>query len=96
MTGWLVTVFAVTYAITAPFFGRASDKNGRNFYYIRVIVIFSSALTAFSSSFTWLIISRILVGWSVAASTPLIYTIIGVIAPSNREVLGIILLFQDI
>ncbi|HWL23628.1 MAG TPA: MFS transporter, partial [Ureibacillus sp.] len=29
MTGWMVTVFAVTYACFAPFFGWLSDKNGR-------------------------------------------------------------------
>ena len=46
---------------------------------------FSNALTAFSPSFTWLIISRILAGLSVASITPLIYAIIGDIAPSNRR-----------
>ncbi|MGM0904570.1 MAG: MFS transporter [Bacillota bacterium] len=87
MTGWMVTVFAVTYAIAAPFFGWASDKNGRGIFitFGLILFTFSNALTAFSPSFTWLIISRILAGLSVAAITPLIYAIIGDIAPSNRR-----------
>lgn len=87
MTGWMVTVFAVTYAIAAPFFGWASDKNGRGIFITFGLLLFSfsNALTAFSPSFTWLIISRILAGLSVAAITPLIYAIIGDIAPSNRR-----------
>lgn len=87
MTGWMVTVFAVTYAIAAPFFGWASDKNGRGIFITFGLLLFSfsNTLTAFSPSFTWLIISRILSGLSVAAITPLIYAIIGDIAPSNRR-----------
>ncbi|USK72234.1 MFS transporter [Peribacillus asahii] len=87
MTGWMVTVFAVTYAIAAPFFGWASDKNGRGIFITFGLLLFSfsNALTAFSPSFTWLIISRILAGLAVAAITPLIYAIIGDIAPSNRR-----------
>ncbi|MCM3444815.1 MFS transporter [Metabacillus halosaccharovorans] len=87
MTGWMVTIFAVTYAIAAPFFGWASDKNGRWIFITFGLLLFSfsNTLTAFSPSFTWLIISRILAGLSVAAITPLIYAIIGDIAPSNRR-----------
>ncbi|MFB3167236.1 MFS transporter [Neobacillus sp. 179-C4.2 HS] len=87
MTGWMVTVFAVTYAIAAPFFGWASDKNGRGIFitFGLILFTFSNALTAFSPSFAWLIISRILAGLSVAAITPLIYAIIGDIAPSDRR-----------
>lgn len=87
MTGWMVTVFAVTYAIAAPYFGWASDKNGRGIFITFGLLLFSfsNALTAFSPSFTWLIISRILAGLAVAAITPLIYAIIGDIAPSNRR-----------
>ncbi|MFP7295829.1 MFS transporter [Neobacillus niacini] len=87
MTGWMVTVFAVTYAIAAPFFGWASDNNGRGIFitFGLILFTFSNALTAFSPSFAWLIISRILAGLSVAAITPLIYAIISDIAPSNRR-----------
>ena len=86
MTGWMVTVFAITYAIFAPFFGWLSDKNGRRAYIIFGLVLFviSNILTALAPSFFLLIVSRILVGLSVAAISPLIYAIIGDIAPPNR------------
>lgn len=86
MTGWMVTVFAVTYAITAPFLGWLSDKNGRRAFITFGLLLFviSNILTALAPSFFWLIVSRILAGLSVASITPLIYAIIGDIAPPNR------------
>ncbi|CRK82764.1 MFS transporter [Neobacillus massiliamazoniensis] len=86
-TGWMVTVFAVTYSFSAPLFGWLSDKNGRRTFITFGLLLFviSNALTAFASSFLWLIVSRILAGLSVASITPLIYAIIGDIAPPNRR-----------
>ena len=86
-TGWMVTVFAVTYAFSAPFFGWLSDKKGRRIFITFGLLLFaiSNALTAFAPSFLWLIVSRILAGLSVASITPLIYAIIGDIAPPNRR-----------
>lgn len=86
MTGWMVTVFAITYAVFAPFFGWLSDRNGRGAYITFGLVLFatSNILTAFAPTFFWLIVSRILVGLSVASIAPLLYAIIGDVAPSNR------------
>ncbi|WP_449536305.1 MFS transporter [Ferdinandcohnia sp. Marseille-Q9671] len=86
MTGWMVTVFAVTYAIFAPFFGWLSDKNGRKAFITFGLLLFfiSNMLTAFAPSFFWLLVSRIVAGLSVASITPLIYAIIGDTAPPNR------------
>lgn len=86
-TGWIVTVFAVTYAFSAPFFGWLSDKKGRRTIITFGLLLFaiSNVLTAFASTFTWLIVSRIIAGLSVASITPLIYAIIGDIAPPNRR-----------
>ncbi|MFC4559762.1 MFS transporter [Virgibacillus kekensis] len=86
-TGWMVTVFAVTYAFSAPLLGWISDRKGRRRFIIFGLILFaiSNALTAFAPSFLWLIVSRILAGLSVASITPLIYAIIGDIAPSNRR-----------
>ena len=86
-TGWMVTVFAMTYAFSAPIFGWLSDKKGRRTFITFGLLLFaiSNALTAFASSFLWLIVSRILAGLSVASITPLIYAIIGDIAPPNRR-----------
>ena len=86
-TGWMVTVFAMTYAFSAPVFGWLSDKKGRRTFIMFGLLLFaiSNALTAFAPSFLWLIVSRILAGLSVASITPLIYAIIGDIAPPNRR-----------
>ncbi|WP_342566602.1 MFS transporter [Psychrobacillus sp. FSL K6-4046] len=86
MTGWMVTVFAVTYAFSAPFFGWLSDKNGRRplITFGLLLFVISNILTAFAPSFFWLIVSRVLAGLSVASITPLIYAIIGDTAPPNR------------
>lgn len=86
MTGWMVTVFAVTYAFFAPFFGWLSDKNGRRplITFGLLLFVISNILTAFAPSFFWLIVSRILAGLSVASITPLIYAIIVDTAPPNR------------
>lgn len=85
--GWMVTVFAVTYAFSAPLFGWLSDKKGRRTFitFGLILFVFSNALTAYASSFLLLIVSRILAGLSVASITPLIYAIIGDIAPPNRR-----------
>lgn len=86
-TGWMVTIFAITYAFSAPFFGWLSDKKGRRTFITFGLLLFtiSNALTACAPSFSWLIASRILVGLSVASITPLIYAIIGDIAPQKRR-----------
>ncbi|MED4619551.1 MFS transporter, partial [Priestia megaterium] len=85
--GWMVTVFAITYAFSAPFFGWLSDKKGRRSLITLGLLLFaaSNILTACAPSFLWLIVSRILAGFSVASITPLIYAIIGDIAPPSRR-----------
>jgi len=87
VAGWMVTVFSLMYAISAPFFGWLSDRKGRRFFIIFGLLTFclSNFLTAISSSFTMLIISRIMAGSSVAAITPLVYAIIGDTAPPERR-----------
>ncbi|MBB6451637.1 putative MFS family arabinose efflux permease [Salirhabdus euzebyi] len=84
MAGWMVTVFALTYAISAPFFGWLSDKKGKGILITAGLFLFafSNLLTGLAPSYSWLIISRVLAGLSVASITPLIYAIIGDIAPS--------------
>lgn len=87
VTGWMVTVFSVTYAFSAPFFGWLSDIKERRTLITFGLLLFaiSNMLTAFSPSFFWLIVSRILAGLSIASITPLIYAIIGDTAPPNRR-----------
>lgn len=85
--GWMVSVFAVTYAATAPFFGWLSDRKGRRNLIASGLLLFmiSNALTACAPTFPWLLVSRILAGMSVASITPLIYAAVGDVAPYNRR-----------
>ncbi len=86
-TGWMVTTFAVTYALSAPLFGWLSDKKGRRTFITLGLLLFaiSNLFTAIAPTFSWLIVTRIIAGLSVASITPLIYAIIGDIAPTNRR-----------
>jgi predicted MFS family arabinose efflux permease len=85
--GWMVTVFAVGYAGGAPFFGWFSDRRGRNSLITFGLLLFtvSDALSALAPTFGWLMVGRFLAGLSVASITPLIYAIIGDLAPAGRR-----------
>lgn len=85
--GWIVTVFSLIYAISAPFLGWLSDHKGRRLFIVFGLLSFclSNFLTAISSTFTMLIISRIFAGLSVASITPLVYAIISDIALPERR-----------
>jgi predicted MFS family arabinose efflux permease len=87
VAGWLVTVFSLMYAISAPLFGWLSDRKGRRFFIVFGLLSFclSNFLTAISPTFTMLIISRIFAGLSVASITPLVYAIIGDTALPERR-----------
>jgi len=87
VAGWLVTVFSLMYAISAPLFGWLSDRKGRRLFIIFGLLSFSLSnfLTAFSSSFAMLITSRIFAGLSVASITPIVYAIIGDTALPERR-----------
>lgn len=85
--GWMVTVFSLMYAISAPIFGWLSDRKGRRIFIVFGLLLFcfSNFLTAISSTFTLLIISRVFAGVSVASITPLVYAIVGDTAlPKHR------------
>ncbi|SHI31816.1 MFS transporter [Desulfosporosinus lacus] len=89
VAGWIVTVFSLMYALSAPLFGWLSDRKGRRLFIVFGLLAFclSNFSTAISPSFTTLIISRIFAGLSVAAITPLVYAIIGDAAlPEHRGV----------
>lgn len=87
VAGWIVTVFSLMYAISAPLFGWLSDHKGRRLFIVFGLLSFclSNFLTAISPTFTMLIISRIFAGLSVASITPLIYAIIGDTALPERR-----------
>lgn len=87
VAGWLVTVFSLMYAISAPLFGWLSDRKGRRLLIVCGLFSFGVAnfLTAISQSLAMLIASRIFAGLSVASITPLVYAIIGDTALPERR-----------
>ena len=75
--GLSVTVFAVTYMLSAPALGHLADRVGR----VRVLTCclgaFGAAnlLTAIAGDFTWLLATRIVAGAAAAGVSPSIYAL---------------------
>src|SRR5215469_15701836 len=59
-SGLGVTVFALTYMISAPLLGRLGDRIGRRWMVIQCLCTFAAAnlLTAEAPNFAWLLVAR--------------------------------------
>ncbi len=75
--GLSVTVFAVTYMLSAPALGHLADRVGRARVLTRCLCAFGAAnlLTAIAGDFTWLLATRILAGAAAAGVSPSIYAL---------------------
>ncbi|MGV3243208.1 MFS transporter [Staphylococcus sp. 11261D007BR] len=84
---WLVTGFSVMYAVLAPVFGLLADKWGKKRNIVIGLICFtiSNFLTFYASTFSLLIISRILAGGSASMITSSAFAITGDTAPQNRK-----------
>lgn len=76
---WLISSFALPYALLAPFFGALADQVGRKNVMIHGLVVFILATcgTAFSTSFSWALLSRLMTGAAAAAIMPTVFAAIG-------------------
>src|SRR5215813_13482710 len=85
--GLSVTVFAVTYALSAPVLGHIADRVGRRQVLIYCLCAFGAAnvLTALSVNFTWLLATRFVAGAAAAGVSPSIYALAGSSGPSKRR-----------
>jgi predicted MFS family arabinose efflux permease len=85
--GLSVTVFAVTYALSAPVLGHIADRVGRRQVLIYCLCAFGAAnlLTALSVNFTWLLATRFVAGAAAAGVSPSIYALVGSSGPSKRR-----------
>jgi len=85
--GLSVTVFAVTYMLSAPAFGHLADRVGRERVLTCCLCAFGTAnlLTAIAGDFTWLIAARIVAGAAAAGVSPSVYALIGSSAPPERR-----------
>jgi predicted MFS family arabinose efflux permease len=75
--GLSVTVFAVTYMLSAPALGHLADRVGRVRVLSCCLCAFGAAnlLTAIAGDFTWLLATRIIAGAAAAGVSPSIYAL---------------------
>jgi predicted MFS family arabinose efflux permease len=85
--GLSVTVFAVTYMLSAPALGHLADRVGRGRVLTCCLYAFGAAnlLTAIAGDFTWLLATRIVAGAAAAGVSPSIYALTGSSAPPERR-----------
>ena len=85
--GLSVTVFAVTYMLSAPALGHLADRVGRARVLVYCLCAFGAAnlLTAIAGDFTWLLAARIVAGATAAGVSPSIYALAGSSAPPARR-----------
>jgi predicted MFS family arabinose efflux permease len=87
LAGLSVTVFAVTYMLSAPALGHLADRVGRGRILTWCLCIFAAAnlLTAISGSFALLLAARIVAGAAAAGVSPSVYALAGSSAPPERR-----------
>jgi predicted MFS family arabinose efflux permease len=87
VAGLSVTVFALTYMVSAPLFGHAADRIGRRRVLICCLAVFAAAnlLTAAAGSLFWLLAARLVAGAAAAGVSPAVYALVGSAAPPDRR-----------
>ena len=87
LAGLSVTVFSLTYMVSAPLLGHVADRIGRRRTLTCCLLVFASAnlATASVGSFVWLLAARLISGAAAAGVSPAIYALVGVAAPLDRR-----------
>jgi predicted MFS family arabinose efflux permease len=87
LAGLSVTVFSLTYMLSAPLFGHIVDRIGRRRVVTCCLYVFAIAnlLTAMAGNLTWLLAARLLAGASAGGVSPSIYALAAGRAPANRR-----------
>jgi predicted MFS family arabinose efflux permease len=87
LAGLSVTVFSLTYMLSAPILGHFADRIGRSRVLTWCLCAFAAAnlLTAAAGNLTWLLASRLLAGAAAAGVSPSVYALVGGSAPSDRR-----------
>jgi predicted MFS family arabinose efflux permease len=87
VAGLSVTVFSLTYMVSAPVFGRLSDRIGQRRVLTRALLAFAVAnlLTGSATSLPALLIARLLSGAAAAGISPSVYALIGSAAPPAQR-----------
>ncbi|MBO1199857.1 MFS transporter [Staphylococcus simiae] len=84
---WIVTSFAIIYAVTAPIFGIIADHWGKKRNIIVGLILFAIAngITYISGSYLTILLSRIFAGGSAAMITSSVFAITGDLAPQKKN-----------
>jgi predicted MFS family arabinose efflux permease len=87
VAGLCVTVFSLTYMVSAPLFGHLADRIGRRRMLVCCLAAFAAAnlLTAAAASVIWLLAARVVAGAAAAGVTPSVYALVGGAAPPDRR-----------
>lgn len=85
--GLSVTLFSLTYLVSAPMIGQVADRIGRRRTLIACLLGFAAAnfFTGMAPGFTWLLAARVAAGAAAAGTSPLIYAGVGEAAPPARR-----------
>src|SRR5215216_17806 len=78
LAGLSVSVFSLTYMVSAPFFGHLADRIGRHRVLVGGLAVFAAAnlATAAAESLVVLLASRIVAGSAAAAVSPSVYALV--------------------
>jgi MFS transporter, DHA1 family, putative efflux transporter len=87
LAGFSVTIFSLTYMLSAPVLGQIADRVGRGRMLAYCLCAFSAAniLTAVAGSLTWLLVARLCAGAAAAGVSPSIYALVGGSAPFDQR-----------
>ena len=87
LAGLSVTIFAVSYMISAPLLGHLADRLGRRRMLARCLLGFAAAnlLTASVANFAWLLSARLFAGAAAAGVSPSLYALVSGLAPPDRR-----------
>jgi predicted MFS family arabinose efflux permease len=87
IAGVSVTIFTVTYMVSAPVFGNIADRVGRRRVLISCLLTFAAAnlLTASATSLASLLAARLLAGAAAAGISPSVYALVDGAAPADRR-----------
>ncbi|MBL8894920.1 MAG: MFS transporter [Rhizobiales bacterium] len=84
---WLVSVYAVSYAVLAPLIGLLGDRIGRRRLLLPALALFAAdaLAVAFAPSLAFAILARVLGGAAGAALTPTAFALIAETVPEERQ-----------
>src|SRR5258708_33710701 len=87
IAGLSVTVFSLTYMVSAPIFGYLSDRIGRRRVLICSLITLAVAnlLTASAASLPWLLAVRLFAGAAAAGGSPAVFSPVVRRAPPRRR-----------